>query len=139
MCSGWNRDEYSRPLQSNESSLRLSCGAKDGTVSSWPRAGERSREGGSSESSHPMLVNVSEGREDSLLPGGEASGRRYVGAENAGELGRSVCRVGVKGEAVGSRAREAYVGDGKQVVARDASGRLRGEAEEGERSEKMES
>ncbi len=88
-----------------------------------------------------MLVNVSEGREDSLLPDGEASGRRSGGAENAGELGQSVCRVGVKGEAVGSRAREAYVGDGKQVVVSpDASGRRRGEAaEEGERSEKMES
>ena len=41
-----------------------------------------------------------------MLPDGEASGWRKGDAEKTGELGwRNVCSVGVKGDAVGSRAR----------------------------------
>ncbi len=41
-----------------------------------------------------------------MLPDGEASGWRKGDAEKTGEPGWNVCRVGVKGDAVGSRARE---------------------------------
>ena len=46
--------------------------------------------------------------------------------ENTGELARSVWRVGVKGDAVGSRAREGQAGEEKDVFSREDSDASRG-------------
>ena len=47
--------------------------------------------------------------------------------EKTGELGRKVWRVGVKGDAVGSRVREECAGEEKEVFSRETS-RARAEA-----------
>ena len=49
-------------------------------------------------------------------------------------MGRNVCRVGVKGDAVGSRAREEEAGEEKEEFSRDAPAAFRAREDENWRS-----